>query len=437
MATFFSDVVVVLRSRVIMLFTRFFAGALTARFLGPEGRGLLTALLIVPEMVASLCDMGIRQSVGHFIAKGKASMSAVLGAIGLIYIGTTLLGIGGCWVYFTYFGRDEYTWPLIILATMTIPLTIITSYITGIFLGKQEMGRFARASWLPEVLRLTALCGFIVTFGLTVSTALIATLVSLTCMVVYLIFMVRPLIDVKPSIDLEVRKKIVSMGIAFGLALFLINVNYRLSTFMLARFSYLEQIGYFAVAIPLSELVWQIPGTLSMIVFSRSAGNKNEAEFTFKTVALMRLSFLACCVAAVGVYLGCYIVIPVIYGVEFMPSLPIIGFLLPGMAFMAIFKILNVHLGGQGKPWLTMYVIIPGILLNAVLSYYLIPLYGAQGAAIGSTITYFLVATGYVFIYCKTVNIGFKDTVVLRKQDFLMVIERVPFLDKYLTRRQP
>lgn len=64
--------------------------------------------------------------------------------------------------------------------------------------------------------------------------------------------------------------------------------------------------------------------------------------------------------------------------------------LLPGIALLAVEKILSNDIAARGKPEINMYVSIFNVIFSTILNVFLIPMYGATGAAIATSISYSL-----------------------------------------------
>lgn len=433
--TFFDDVVAVFATRVGVIGLKFLATIVLARALGPEQRGLLAALTVIPVLVASLCDLGVRQAAAHYIGKGKSSAESVASALLLLFVGTAALGLIVCLAYFRLAGPPQTTPTLAVLAALAIPLTIFSAYASGVFLGLGQIVRYNRVGWVPEVIRLLFLLGAAATVGLTVERALIAMIAGALFSCAYAAFLVSRMVPVRIRFEPALMRSILSMGAAFAFALFLLNLNYKLNTVVLQHRSTLAEIGWFTQAVVLAELVWQIPSTLSSLVFSRSATARDEVEFSRKVAILMRLTLIASAAAAVGIAAASPVLVPLLFGREFEAAVPMVLMLMPGIVAMSVFKILNLDLGaGRGKPWLAAVIVFPSLVLNLVLSWFLSPAWGGVGAAAASSASYLAITAGYIAVYSRTVRVSVFDLVTPRLSDMAFLLNSVPALRRFSRR---
>ena len=77
-----------------------------------------------------------------------------------------------------------------------------------------------------------------------------------------------------------------------------------------------------------------------------------------------------------------------LFGEAFIPSLPALLWLLPGIIAFSLVTVIASYFAGLGKPRLNLSVALAGLLITVVLDVLLIPRYQIIGAAIASTASY-------------------------------------------------
>jgi O-antigen/teichoic acid export membrane protein len=221
------------------------------------------------------------------------------------------------------------------------------------------------------------------------------------------------------------------LGCVYALALFSITLNYRIDIALLSTWSTINAVGVYSVATNVGELLWYLPGVLVPLIFSRSA-NAGGSGHIENLARIVRYGFPASCLmAAVFGIVGLYL-IPVFYGIEFNASSQALIFLLPGLTAMILFKILNADLAGQGDPLLALFAMVPGVLINVVLNYFLIPSFGASGAAAASTISYLSASFLFLLGYTRKRDVSLKYMFRYTRDDFEWARERIThFVGKY------
>ena len=78
----------------------------------------------------------------------------------------------------------------------------------------------------------------------------------------------------------EVIKTMLSLGLVYAAALFIINLNYSIDIILLDILSQSFETGIYTKGAAITQYLWQIPMMLSTIVFARSAVAKSDYQFS-------------------------------------------------------------------------------------------------------------------------------------------------------------
>lgn len=424
---FTQDLISVMTSRVIAKVCQFLIGVVAARLIGPEGRGLLASLSVAPDLALTFSQLGVRQSVAYFVGKKIHTTDEIVPTLfGLVFI-SNLMAIGACLAYYHFTGLTAQPWLLLALALAPLPFSLLTNYASGVFLGKQMIVRFNRVNWVPMALNLALV--MIIGWGaqLGIIGIMVAAVVAAIVSSGYAIYLLSTVSSLRIRFNRLVASKLTRLGMVYAIALFMLTLNYRLPILLLQSLSSFSEVGVYAVGQALAFIIWEVPAVLSNLIFSRGVNSNDSAAFADKVVVLARMVILAGIVIAVGCALIGPFAIPLIYGPEFAGSATILTILLPGtVAFMA-FKILHMDIAGRGRPWLSMPVVVPCMIANALLSIAIIPKYGANGAAAMTSASYVVAAVMYVVVYARITGRSIASIVIYRRSDFSAVLHRLPF----------
>src|SRR5690625_4040025 len=126
-------------TKFFLLFGGFIVSVITARLLGPEGKGIITAVFVFPTLIISFADMGIRQSTAYFIGQNKYRLSEVISSIAFLWIITSLGSIIIVLIYYSIVMSNSYSWTILLIATSSIPLKLIEQYSRGILLDSNQI----------------------------------------------------------------------------------------------------------------------------------------------------------------------------------------------------------------------------------------------------------------------------------------------------------
>ncbi|MCB9911370.1 MAG: polysaccharide biosynthesis C-terminal domain-containing protein [Planctomycetes bacterium] len=415
---FVLDAVVLLGNRFIVMALTVVTGAVLARCLGPGGRGSLAAVLVYPTLFSTLTEVGVRQSATYYLGKRIFSDQQVVGAVCSLILLTGLLGMIGVAGLMAAIGNPGFTPVIIALATASIPLTVVKNYSAGILLGKRLVGVFATVQRMAVVQRLVIVILLVWWLALGVVGALLATLLSGLLITGYGAWRVSQIASIRPRAEWEVIRALLTKGVVYAAGLFVLTLNYKIDIALMERLTSASEIGLYTVAVGLAELTWALPQSISTALFSHSAGARDEKAFSHKLARLLRVTVISSLLVVVVLAIASPVLIPAMYGAEFGASVIALYLLLPGVFWLMIFKVLAMDLAGRGRPAVSMWVTVPGLLVNIALNMCLLPRYGARGAAVASSVSYSLMGVGFMFLYCGVTGMGLGELWRYRKSDF-------------------
>ena len=423
--SFLKDGVAVFGTQLFILIVGFVTGIILARLLGPEGKGILSSLLVYPTIMISLLSLGVRQSAVYYIGSKKYSDSDIIGVTSLLLIVSSLIGVLSAAILFSYISNPNFDIILILFAVFIIPADLAINYYTGILIGKKQITKFNQIMSLNPVINFLLIIFLVYFSGLYVKGAVLATLIGKIVISGYSVYLVNRKFSLSVCYVPDLTKKMVSMGAIYAFSLFILNLNYQVDIIILERLSNATEIGQYTIGVGLSQLLWQLPSALGIVIFSYSSNAKDASNFSQIIARMVRMVFPIVLVAAVFLYYISDYIIPLLYGSEFIPSIGVLKILLPGIILMSLFKMLNMDLAGKGKPEIAIAVFLPAVIINIVLNIILIPDYGGRGAAIASTISYSIGSLLFVLIYARINQLSLSDIFIYKKDDFNFIFKAI------------
>ena len=415
---FIQDSVSVLGNQVFIIIITFATSILLARYLGPEGKGLMTALLVYPTLLVSLAELGIRQSATYLIGKKKYSEQDVISQVLLFLVTSSIAMVLIVAYLFKVLNNPDFTFFMVLMAVFYVPVKLAISYSQGVFLGREEINKFNITSRLQPTINLTLIVLFIIIFGLSVVGAVLATFVASLTVALYALRELTRISPIKLHFNWVISKRLISMGIVYAMALFILNLNYKIDVVLLERLTVASEIGQYSIGVGIVELIWLLPSTLGVVIFSHSSNAKDPAGFSKGIMKLFRVTFVFSIICGLLLFFASEYIIPLVYGVAFAPSVEVLRILLPGIILMTAFKVLNMDLAGKGKPQVSLIAFTPAIVVNVILNVLWIPLYGANGAALASTISYSLGSLIFLALYSRILQIPVLKIIRFQINDF-------------------
>jgi len=429
--SFAKDITGVLGSNISAVVIGLLIDVVISRQLGPEGRGLYTSVLVVPLLVVSFMMMGVRRSaVVHIGNQLFSNDRTVSGILQVLFI-TSFLAMLVSGLSFLYIKPKGLDLPLVILAISSIPVRLVLAYSGGIYLGKEQFRRSNLMSWLPTLLNLLGVLLFVLMLQWDVMGALLA--LFLSNLIVALISLNHIFTEYKISLKPEkvVIQSLLKLGLGYAMAMLIMQLNYRVDIVLLQKLSTLKEVGFYSMGVAISDKLWQLPTAMGVVVMSRTANTQDEAMLNRSVSKLLRVSFVVVLLAALFLWFTIPYLLPLIFGVKFMPSVAVVRTMLPGILIFVLPRILNSRFAGKGQPAVLIAIFLPALIVNILLNLIWIPLYGGIGAAWASNMSYALGAIALLIVYSVKMHVPFKEIVHFERSDFDFAIT---FIQKRIRR---
>lgn len=423
MASFLKDFVSVGLTKIVMIVVGLGSSIIIARTLGPEKNGIIASLLVYPELFMIIGSLGIRQSTTFFVGKSIYTDAQVKRAITQIWFFTSLFSLTTCFILLFFTSGSTNPIVYIILVLIPLPLSLYNTYNSGFFLGKNNIGYFNRINWLPSFLTFVGVALFVSLLNFDIEGYLFSKILGPLAITLILVFKSKFWKFFSLNIEKEVIKKMLSLGLIYALALLVMNLNYRLDIIILDQLSTNYEVGIYSKGSNLIQYLWQIPMFMGTIIFARSAVSKNDIAFSKNVVQLLRLSLIAIFIALIVLVVFSEQIIVGLFGIDFIESVSVLIYLIPGVFLLTIFKVTNMDLAGKGMPWVSLKAMVPALVLNVVLNLILIPKFQADGAAIASTISYSFAGIAFLFMYSNASKLSIREIVYYKKSDFNPIID--------------
>ncbi len=166
-----------------------------------------------------------------------------------------------------------------------------------------------------------------------------------------------------------------------------------IDTIMISFFMTLRDVGLYQVAIPTSQFLWVFVTTISMVLFPMITElyTKKKTELVGTNISIFaNISFFVTIPFAVILMAFPEIIVSFLFGHDYIGSVAALRILVVGSLFYSIFYLFQNSLMAIGKPTISTRIIIEIAVFNFILNLLFIPMFGIIGAAVTSTLSYFL-----------------------------------------------
>lgn len=384
------------------------SSVITARALGPDGKGLYTLAILIPMLAVSFGRMGIGHAANYMAPKMSATdliphVGMLSAALGLIAV---FVALPATYVLKDIFFKD-LDQSIIFWATLAIPLFMFQNHLASLVQALYEI-RFRNLILLIQSLaNFLLLVILVIIAGLGLTGAIIASISAIAMAVVLAsVFLLKRVGIPSARLNLELIADLFRYGFKTHIGNILKDLSYRLDILIISYFLPASSVGFYVVAVTIAEIVWKIPDAIGMVLLPRVAkiGADSARELT---PAVSRAVFIMVSCLATLLALFSSKIIVLFFGLEFLPSTTALLILLPGMISLTIWKIIATDLIAEGYPAEYSLTAMVSLIASIILDLWLIPRYGVVGAALASTTAYISATVAIIWIYTKFTRLAF------------------------------
>lgn len=186
-------------------------------------------------------------------------------------------------------------------------------------------------------------------------------------------------------------RKLLKESFPLFLSSVIVVIYLKIDIILLRHFSTLGEVGYYAAAARISEMLYAAPVALSTVFFPIIMREINHNEETkMNRIRFYASAFYLCLFLSVSCSLFSPYIINVVYGSAFYEAAQILSLHCISIIFIGFLTSSSKELIAKDKYNFIFYRDITGLFSNLILNIILIPAYGALGAAVSTLISYFI-----------------------------------------------
>ena len=389
-------------SRIAALLASLGGSVITARTLGPDGRGNFFYLMTAANTVVQFCNLGLASSNTILALKHPQQARGLIWNSVFVSILVPFIGLGLFLPFSSLLLKDAI--PLIYLLSVLLLLwlfgtnfllafghvkaynafQILNSFLTLlIYLSLSRMFRTGVSySWF--------VCGF------TLSLAL-----SVYLLVMFFKKKLLPSVSVqKPSAELF--KRSFNLGVRAYTCTLMGYLILRFNVFALAAERTSEELGFYSIAMQICDVLNIFPQTVGMLLFPKLVQMEPGARWRL-TIKSFKIIFIIMLLACGFAFLLAPVALPLVFGSRYIQSVPSLNALLPGIFCLGLLSVLNQYLSAASFPFLVVVNWVIGFVCICLISPPLVRRFGSVGSGVALSITYVinLAFTIAISIYYK------------------------------------
>jgi O-antigen/teichoic acid export membrane protein len=421
------DIVGIAKLQVVITGIGLVTQIFLARYLGPERKGVFDLFLLIPTVLSSVIDMGLLSANTYLVGK-KIAPAEILHSHSVLWsILATVILVFTAIVFkpilHSLFGAaiNSYLVLSVALAGPTLYFLLWSS----LMYGMDRVRLVYQVNVLSAVLALLVYvaAGYFLNAG--VSAFLYATAVFIAVKAIIGFVTVGFETPFRFSLNVDVLKQSLGYGIAIYLGLIVNNLHFRLDQFFVNYLRGPADLANYALAVRIAEMLW----LLDYAIINASIFRITSSSVEESTRITQRMARLVGSMVLFGSVILCLLApsaIPLIFGKGFSPAVLPLMLLIPGIIAWSISRVLAQFIAYQsGKPWYNMGTATVGFSLNLALIVVFIPLWGIQGAAVASSLSYISTLLLSVWVFLRFSKANIISTFIPQKQDLALMKDLV------------
>ncbi|MDA7936447.1 polysaccharide biosynthesis C-terminal domain-containing protein [bacterium] len=445
---------------------------LTAERASEHGKSGIAASL--PFILGAIANLGLATALVYFIRRDKVKpqvafetsmwVAAVWGTIVAVAAGfftlVVLPWINPAW---------QLDWVGVVPICAVVPFLLMASYANSTQLATERIKDYGfvhlatSLSFLPAFFLLFYIIGGSVAGGDVPLAVAWGRLVSTVCVAALAIWLVRSVVKIRMRVDREYLGQAVRFGWRANLTSTLTYLNHRLDLVVLAviyasssndsgtaweeaKTLAGEQVAYYSMAVTFAELVWHFPEAMRDLFFSKVASSShNQARLL--TPVLSRLGLLLSLIGAIGIVLA---IDPTMAAITWAakgssdiwyddwsePVRHCLWLLVPGTVGFTVSKVLQADLAARDHLQTCINAQVAVLVVMLGFDIWLVPEYGAAGAAAASTIAYAIGTIWTLQAYCSQTGVRIWHCLLVQRSDFRYIRDIVTAVINKIRRKE-
>jgi O-antigen/teichoic acid export membrane protein len=417
-----------LATQVASYALNFAAGIIIARSLGPANKGTLSLVVLSHVLLLTVSNLGLAAASSFLIARRGFSLDqvgrhAVAAAMCLGFATLALTAVVVNFLPTSVVSPSQRVY--VLLAAGLVPLALATQFLNGALVGAGQIIWLNGLTLAQAFINVAGLVLFLLVLRLGLAgglTAWTVTVVSTCVLTVAVTFWrARRLSHHSANRSTRWNRALADEGIRYGIRAYPAGVvsflNLRSDQFLLGYLAGTASVGIYSVAVTVAELLLFFPRSLATALMPRITGADSVSAKHMAASACRHTVGGALISVAVLVPIG--LLIPVLFGEAYRPSVVPFFLLLPGLAAYALAPVLSTYFSGQlGRPIVTSLFAGMSLALDVLLVWALVPRLGVAGAALASTLAYLATIVVMVTYFRRLTGVSLRAMFAVSRGDF-------------------
>jgi O-antigen/teichoic acid export membrane protein len=389
-------------------------GILTARLLGPAGKGLYALPGIEAGLIVSAFS-GLGSALSYYLLNREPDRSVMRASL---ICAAAFVAAGAIAIVPIAFLSGE-RWAALPAIVSLVPASA-TNLAAGYALGIKRVRYSTSIGVAVTVFTLLLMAAGLFLIGRTPSVAiamwLLANIAIGAAAIGAMLWHARALQGGNGVGTGEYAKFAVKVGLVNLVSL----LNYRADLYIVAILASAASLGIYTVAVSAAESLL-VPTQVAALVASPHIGSLDTRAAAALTARCVRNNLLIALVVCGAIYALAPPLVHLLYGAAFAGVVPVLRILLAGVLAMSLGSPMASYFTLKlGKPEVPLWLAGVSAAVCIAVSLALVPSVGIAGAAIGSTCAYIAGQAAAIWYFHRVARVGLRTILVPTAGDFIL-----------------
>ncbi len=443
MSSLIKDSTITLVTRGSLFLISVGSSIIIARSLGPSFKGAYSILILIITISSLLVLFGLGSANVFYGSRNPQQLPVLAGnslvaSLGLGFLGVIVVELICLFPFFQdYLVENNIPISWLRWLILLLPIIQLNAYLKEIIRASGDMVRYNLVALWRALTNFSGVVVFVWILNLGLEGAIGSWVLAAVSTSLLIIWWVLDITKKQLAVEWSTLKRSFSFGIRLypgNIAQFL---NYRLDVFLVGFFLTPSDVGFYTIATSLAEKLWELPLAINTVLLHRVAKAEDRDQANISTARVSRVVALSVGVMCLLVMALGYPLILILYGRAYLPAVPALLALMPGIWFLGVGKLMATHLSASGRPEVGTIGAVISLTVTLALNILLIPKVGIVGAAIASSASYILATSFFIMTFLRVTSLRLKDVVIIRREDLELLYRamRDMFLSHYSKRQ--
>jgi O-antigen/teichoic acid export membrane protein len=374
-------------------------GIVTARWLGPSGKGEFALVTVVMGLVVAFGQVGLSPAVVYFtkrvppreLTANALTLSAMLSLVTFV--------VGGAAIYFGVSRALSLSESLLAVALLGLPPLFLRNAAASLIQGRYDLARFNLLRILDPLLFLPLVVAAFF-FPDRVQAAVVAWTAAqaLSAAVAVVVAVKGTGVTRRDWAPRWQRwKDLLGFGARTHVGNMLKFFQYRFDVVIIGALLDKRQVGLYVVGLSLAEVPLRIPDAVGLVLFPKVAALRADHRKEEMTPLVVRHTLFLTLVSSALLFALTPVLLTALFGRQFEDARVATWLLLPGGVALSLWKILAQDLIARGRPNTYSVSALCSLVTMVVGCIVLVPWLGLAGGGIASSLAY-LTAAGAIWV---------------------------------------